>query len=66
MASVSLVGILLTTGDFVVPQDRLDQLKKAVYDLYEAVLEKLEEIKKKYPVDQVKGKPYKYTYYTKK
>ena len=35
-------------------------------DLYEAVLEKLEEIKKKYPVDQVKGKPYKYTYYTKK
>jgi len=66
MASVSLVGILLTTGDFVVPQDRLDQLKKAALDLYEAVLEKLEEIKKKYPVDQVKGKPHKYTYYTKK
>lgn len=35
-------------------------------DPYEATLEKLEEIKAKYPVDQVKGKPHKYTHYQKK
>lgn len=35
-------------------------------DPYQAALEKLEEIKKKYPVEQVKGKPHKYTYYQKK
>lgn len=35
-------------------------------DPYDASLEKLEEIKKKYPVDLVKSKPHKYTYYQKK